>query len=370
MAVAAPAALLHNNESLPLLGLGCSSGLRKPHVLSALKAGYRHLDTAQYYGWGYHEADVGDAVRESGLDRGGLSIQSKIHPNDLGFEATKRAFTVSLQRLHTDYVDSMLLHKTRCWEGACDRVPEGTWQDSWRALEDIYDEGKTRAIGICDVNDAILDELLAQRVKPHIIQNWMDPFQQDKHIRERCKQEGIQYQAYSTLGPQWVHFRGYKENPVLTNPTLLRIAQTHHREVAQVVLNWAVRHQVAVIPASKNPKRQISNLNSFDFELSHEDMKAIDDLDGTLQPTRAKDPRSVHATWRNRAAALLNIFWVEESGKEVDVGELVPGGSTKMDTWDGHTFRFRRADGSLVAEHPIRSTPSQRVVIDVGREDL
>merc|ERR1712113_717425 len=118
----------------------------------------------------------------------------------------------------------------------------------------------------------------------------MDPFHQDKFMRYRCKQEGIQYQAYSTLGPQWVHFRGYRDNPVMLDPTLNRIAKSHGATVAQVVINWATRHGVAVIPASKQVVRQRSNLASFDFELTKEQMQAIDALDGTLESSRRQQP--------------------------------------------------------------------------------
>merc|ERR1711862_591084 len=153
----------------------------------------------------------------------------------------------------------------------CTKKPEGTWKDSWKALEEMYDAGKARAIGICDVDGPLLDELLKQKHKPHIIQNYMDPLHQDKGIRERCKREGIQYQAYSTLGPQWVHFRGYEENPVLTNPVLQRIARAHNCDVGQVITNWATRHGVAVIPASKRRERQESNFNSFQFDLTDDE---------------------------------------------------------------------------------------------------
>merc|ERR1719336_3153553 len=147
-----PSATLSNGRKLPLVGLGCSSGLKKNHVMSALDVGYRHLDTAMAYQWGYTEHDVGDAVVESNVERSEISIQSKIHPEDLGYKSTIEAFNVSLTRLKTDYVDSMLLHKPRCWEGACTKTPEGTWQESWKALEEMYDMGKARAIGICDVD--------------------------------------------------------------------------------------------------------------------------------------------------------------------------------------------------------------------------
>lgn len=126
---------LSNGRGLPLLGLGCASGVRRSHVESALQLGYRLLDTAQADQWGYHEDEVGEAIQ--GLPREEIFLQSKIHPQDLGYASTKRAFQVSLDRLKTSYLDAMLLHKPWCWPGACSREPEGTWQDSWRALEEL-----------------------------------------------------------------------------------------------------------------------------------------------------------------------------------------------------------------------------------------
>ena len=174
-----PSSKLHNGIEIPLIGLGCASGVRKIHVKSALDTGYRFLDTAQSYSWGYHEDEVGDALVDylassssssSSSNDQTIFVQTKIHPQDLGYQATTRAVEKSLERLH-GHLDSVLIHKPRCWEGICKKKPEGTWQDSWRALEDLYDKGVIKAIGICDVDHQILDELLSQRIKPHIIQS-------------------------------------------------------------------------------------------------------------------------------------------------------------------------------------------------------
>lgn len=335
-----PVARLSNRRQLPLVGLGCSSGLRRDHVLSALRLGYRHLDTAQAYQWGYHEDEVGQALAESEVPRSEVFVQSKIHPTDLGFEATHRAFQISLQRLGGSYVDSMLIHKPQCWPGACDKTPEGTWQESWQALQELHRAGKVHAIGICDVDDGILNELLQMDQMPHIIQNWMDPFHQDVHLRERCKKEGIQYQGYSTLGPQWVHFRGHKENPVLNNPTLRSIARRHNATVAQVVIRWATRHGVAVLPASRQAQRQESNLKSFFFDLDTTEMASIDALDGTLDDAATQD-QSVTVSFDNPGSFALNAFWMAEDGSEHPVGDMAPGGTLVQKTYHGHTFRFK-----------------------------
>jgi diketogulonate reductase-like aldo/keto reductase len=167
-----PTATLHNGIRIPLIGLGCASGVRKSHVQSALSLGYQLLDTAQASQWGYHEDEVGRALTDFLKENNSANVflQTKIHPEDLGYEATTNAVHKSLERLN-GYLDSVLIHKPRCWEGACSRKSEGTWQDSWRALEDLYDQGLIKAIGICDVDDSLLNELLRQRIKPHIIQS-------------------------------------------------------------------------------------------------------------------------------------------------------------------------------------------------------
>eukprot|EP00931_Biecheleriopsis_adriatica_P060207 TRINITY_DN36137_c0_g1_i1.p1 TRINITY_DN36137_c0_g1~~TRINITY_DN36137_c0_g1_i1.p1 ORF type:complete len:392 (-),score=55.12 TRINITY_DN36137_c0_g1_i1:80-1255(-) len=349
-----PVAQLSNGLEFPLIGLGCSSGLRTSHVASALELGYRHFDTAMAYQWGYHEHEVGDAVRASGVPRKELFIQSKIHPEDLGFSSTKRAFEVSLTHLQTDYVDSMLLHKPHCWTEACAKEPEGTWQDSWRALQDLYKAGKTRAFGICDVDNELMEQLLKQDQKPHIIQNWMDPFHQDRRIREICKKEGIQYQAYSTLGAQWVHFRGYRDrNPVLNHPLLKEIAQAHNRTVAQVVLNWAVHQGVAVIPASRDRARQETNLNSFDFQLSPEQMATIDTMDGTLgNRIDVVEESKLGVVFANKGKSTLDAFWMSPTGSEVPVGEIFPEGELAQTTHHSHRFVFKKS-GQVIAEHTV-----------------
>lgn len=166
-----PTGTLHNGVQIPLIGLGCASGVRYRHVESALKIGYQFLDTAQAYRWGYHEDEVGRALTEFlEKDNSNVFLQTKIHPEDLGYDATTKAVHKSLD-LFKGHLDSVLIHKPRCWEGACSRKPDGTWQDSWRALEDLYDQGLIKAIGICDVDDSLLNQLLRQRIKPHIIQS-------------------------------------------------------------------------------------------------------------------------------------------------------------------------------------------------------
>eukprot|EP00927_Polykrikos_kofoidii_P078463 TRINITY_DN75283_c0_g1_i1.p1 TRINITY_DN75283_c0_g1~~TRINITY_DN75283_c0_g1_i1.p1 ORF type:complete len:448 (-),score=66.03 TRINITY_DN75283_c0_g1_i1:23-1174(-) len=350
----------------PMLGLGCSSGIRYEHVQTAIQNGYRLFDTAQAYVWGYHEDEVGNAVADSGLDREEFYLQTKIHPEDLGYQATLRAFNMSLQRLRSDYVDSLLLHKPRCWEGACQKTPEGTWQDSWRALEELYDKKLVRAIGICDVDQAIFAELMHQRIKPHVIQNWVDPFHQDRDMRRLCKDNGVVFQGYSTMGPQWVHFKGFSTNPVLTSPVVLAIAEKHRRSPSQVVLRWATQRGVAVIPASRNSGRQIENFNSLDFDLIEEDLQAIDDMDGRVPQAPHRVDTQPTVTFVNYLQDTVEAYWVNGKQK-VQVGSVGAGGrDLSISTHVGHQFVFESpnkqivgsftvADGQTKQRHELRS---------------
>ena len=167
-----PTATLYNEISISLIGLGCASGVRRQHVKAALESGYKFLDTAQAYQWGYQEHEVADAVIQylQANENAEVFVQTKVHPENLGYDTTTKMVHQSIDKFK-GHLDSVLIHKPRCWAGACSREPEGTWQDSWRALEDLYDQGLIRAIGICDVDKWLLKELLRQRIKPHIIQS-------------------------------------------------------------------------------------------------------------------------------------------------------------------------------------------------------
>eukprot|EP00747_Dinoflagellata_sp_TGD_P029112 gnl/TRDRNA2_/TRDRNA2_133697_c0_seq2.p1 gnl/TRDRNA2_/TRDRNA2_133697_c0~~gnl/TRDRNA2_/TRDRNA2_133697_c0_seq2.p1 ORF type:complete len:476 (+),score=63.18 gnl/TRDRNA2_/TRDRNA2_133697_c0_seq2:77-1504(+) len=289
-ATSPPKLQLSNGVSYPVLGLGSSKGVKHDAVVAALEFGYRLIDTAQAEFYAYREDEVGSAVAGSGLPRGEVFLQTKISPTALGYENTRSSFNKSLRNLQTKYIDSLLIHKPSCSgrglpEEYC--IGAGTWQDSWRALEDLYDEGLVRAIGMCDVSLDIFQELMQQRVKPHVIQNWMDPFHQDRQIRDLSTKHGVLYQAYSSTGPQWMEQRHYKENPVVRDSTLQLMALGHGRSVVQVLLRWATQQGVAVIPASRKRARLAENLASLDFNLTSAEMRKIDSMDGKDLPQEA-----------------------------------------------------------------------------------
>eukprot|EP00746_Dinoflagellata_sp_MGD_P040979 gnl/MRDRNA2_/MRDRNA2_19895_c0_seq1.p1 gnl/MRDRNA2_/MRDRNA2_19895_c0~~gnl/MRDRNA2_/MRDRNA2_19895_c0_seq1.p1 ORF type:complete len:291 (-),score=40.38 gnl/MRDRNA2_/MRDRNA2_19895_c0_seq1:9-881(-) len=248
----------------PMVGLGCASGVRRKDVLSALQMGYRLLDTAAAAEWGYSEEDVGRAIQESGLSREELWVQTKIRSLTGGVSEAQNAIEKCLQRLQLQYLDSLLIHK-----------PEGSWREWWQALENFYSKGKVKAIGICDINAELLMGLcVSVRIQPMIVQNFFDPFHQDMATREVCRQRGIVFQGFSTLGTQWRYILGRPCNPVMESTLLKNIAVAHKKSVAQVVLRWALHSGVAVIPASTKEKHRLENWNVTDFTLSADEIRA------------------------------------------------------------------------------------------------
>ena len=271
------AAALSNGVEMPMVGFGCAGYVRRDELVHALDAGYRMFDTAQAHEW-YLEEEVGEAIRMSGVNRRELFLTSKLHPRDLGERSTLDAFPNSLRRLNTTYLDAFLLHYPRCFGTLCAKQPQGTWKDSWRALEQLYDAGKVRAIGVSNFAPQELEELLAHSVvKPHLVQSWMDPLHQERPLRALCQRHGLRFQAYSTLGTQ--HRTPF--NPVLKHPLLVAIGKELGKSSAQVALRWALQHGVAVIPRSRNPHRMRANLQLDDWQLTPHQMQTIDGLDGS-----------------------------------------------------------------------------------------
>lgn len=175
-------ATLSNGVSMPMVGFGCAGYVRRGELVHALDAGFILFDTAQAHEW-YLEEEVGEAIEMAGANRSNLFLTSKLHPRDHGERSTLAAVPNSLRRLKTTYLDAFLLHYPQCFGNLCSTQPEGTWRDSWRALEKLYDDGTLRAIGVSNFAPSQLEELLKfARVKPHLVQSWMDPLHQERPL--------------------------------------------------------------------------------------------------------------------------------------------------------------------------------------------
>eukprot|EP00466_Bigelowiella_natans_P000229 jgi/Bigna1/84848/estExt_fgenesh1_pg.C_10203 len=317
-------------------------GVRGKHVSKALQLGYRLLDTAQAFRWGYTEDEVmtvGLAVKESRVPRSKIWIQTKLDPQFLGTSNTNEAIHMSMKNLQVDYIDSMIIHFPVCHN--CPQKVQGTWEDSWRVLEEFYSKGIIKAIGVSNFDLPLLQRLYKMAsIKPMILQNWMDPFHQDTEIRRWCKEHQLIYQAYSQFGTQWRHMRdGIDQLPVLTNPVLARIAAKRGVSAFQIVVRWAIEDGVGVIPASTKAHHQQSNLDALSLRLSEEDMAEIRTLNG-LQPGREKDTSRIELAIRNKSGDKALLFWV---GPEeiVPQGELDASSVQHIHTYAGHVFEAK-----------------------------
>lgn len=255
---------LRTQARMPRLGLGVWQTPRGEAtvgaVTAALAAGYRHIDTASIYG---NEADVGAALRRSGVARERVFVTTKLWNTDQGTDKALRAFERSLARLKLDYVDLYLLH----WP-----VPELRLQ-SWRVLERIAAEGRARAIGVSNFLKPHLDELLAHaQVMPAVNQIELSPFLQRSDTVAFCRAQGIVLQAYSPL----------THGKRLDHPVVVAIAAEIARSPAQVLLRWGLQHDFVVLPKSVREERIRQNAAIFDFELSASAMQRLDALEENL----------------------------------------------------------------------------------------
>jgi diketogulonate reductase-like aldo/keto reductase len=262
---------LNTGAPIPQVGLGVWQIPRgeptRNAVAAALRFGYRHVDTARVYG---NEAEVGAAVRESGLPRGDIFVTTKLWNADQGYDAALRAFDASLGRLGLDHVDLYLIH----WP-----VKEKR-RDSWRALERLHADGRARAIGVSNYLAPHLAELLdATGVVPAADQIEVSPFLQQRETRALCARHGIVVEAYSPL----------THGERINDPAVARIAAAVGRSPAQVLLRWGIQHGLVVLPKSSKPDRIRENAALFDFTLDGDAMAALDGLDEGL--ATGWDPR-------------------------------------------------------------------------------
>lgn len=252
---------LENGVKMPQLGYGVYQVTKEEYercVLDALKVGYRLFDTAQSY---FNEEEVGNAIVKSGVSREEIFLTSKVWIDHYGYEECRKSVLESLRKLKTDYIDLMLLHQ-----------PFSDYYGAYRALEDLYDEGKIKAIGISNFYpDRMVDLASFTRIKPMINQIEIHPYHQQVFSKEWHDKYGVQLEAWAPFG------EGRKNMFELSE--LKEIGDKYGKTVAQVILRWHLQRGIVVIPKSTHLERMKENFNVFDFELAQEDMDVISKLD-------------------------------------------------------------------------------------------
>ena len=252
---------LYNGVLMPKIGYGVyqiSKDECERCVLDALKVGYRHIDTAQSY---FNEEEVGSAIVKSKIPRDEIFITTKIWIDNYGYENCKKSVEESLRKLQTNYIDLVLLHQ-----------PFSDYYGAWYALEELYEQGKIRAIGVSNFYpDRLVDICKFARIKPMVNQIETNPFNAQKEAHKWLNKYEVAHEAWAPLGE--------KRNGLFENETLNKIAKVHDKSVAQIILRWELQNDVIVIPKSTHIERMEENFNIFDFSLSEGEMKEIDALD-------------------------------------------------------------------------------------------
>src|SRR6476469_5396816 len=253
---------LNNGVEMPILGFGVFQvkdlNECERSVVDAIQTGYRLIDTAQSY---ENEEAVGKAIKRSGVKREELFITTKIWIQSNGYEGTKTAFENSLKRLQLDYLDLYLIHQ-----------PFGDVYGEWRAMQDLYKEGKGRAIGVSNFHpDRLIDLIIHNEIVPAVNQIETHPFHQQIETQQFLQENNVQIES-------WGPFAEGKNN-IFHNELLASIGKKYNKSIAQVILRWLTQRGIIAIPKSVRKERMEENFNVFDFELSEEDMETIKALD-------------------------------------------------------------------------------------------
>ena len=256
-----PSFVLNNGLTMPAIGFGTHS-LRgadcERYVSQAISVGYRLLDTATVYG---NEEHVGAGIKQSGIDRKELFVTSKLWVDDTGYEGAKKAFQTSLDKLELDYLDLYLIHR-----------PRGDLKGSWKAMEELYEEGRVKAIGVSHFEpEQVIDLMQDGGMKPAVNQIETHVFFQQEKARQFLSSYGIQMEAWSPFAAG--------RNGVFTNETLAAIGKKYDKTNAQVCLRWHFQRGIVSIPRSSQRLHMMENLEIFDFELDEADMETIATLD-------------------------------------------------------------------------------------------
>jgi len=254
--------ILNNGVEMPILGFGVyqvtDANECETSVFDAINTGYRLIDTAQAYG---NEVAVGKAIKKSGIAREELFITTKLWVSDVSYEKAKKAFEKSLKNLGLDYLDLYLIHQ-----------PYGDVHGAWRAMEELYKEGKIRAIGISNFQpDRVMDMIVFNEVIPAVNQIETHPFNQHIETQKFLMDNKIQIESWGPFAEG--------RNDIFKNELLASIGKKYNKTIAQIILRWLTQRGVVAIPKSVRKERIIENFNIFDFGLSAEDMEVIVSLD-------------------------------------------------------------------------------------------
>lgn len=266
---------LSNGVKIPQLGFGVFQippQETKDVVKKAIEVGYRHFDTAQAY---FNESEIGEAIKESGIAREELFITTKVWVSSYGYEETKKAFQESLDKLQTDYVDLYLLHQCM-----------GDVYSTWRAVEDLYKEGKIKAIGVCNFTQGRFTDLsLHAEIPPMVNQIEVNPFYQQEGTVEFHNEFDAVVEAWGPLAEG--------KDDIFNNPILSEIGKKYEKSVAQVILRWLIQRDIVVFPKSTKESRMLENADVFDFELTDEDMEKIKELETGVPIVEVDNPEFI-----------------------------------------------------------------------------
>ena len=267
-----PTLTLNNGVTLPSLGLGVFQtppDETRDAVTAALASGYRHIDTAAAYG---NERQVGEAIAASDLDRSEVFVETKIWISDYGYDQTLHGFEKSARKLGLDQIDLLILHQA---------LPDefDKTLGAYKALEKLLADGKVRAIGVSNFMVSHLTELLAKTdIVPAVNQIEVHPYFQQREVQDFGREHGILAQAWSPIGGI-THYRDGQHTSALQDPTIGAIGEAHGKSAAQVMLRWGIQEGRSVIPKSTKAERIAQNIDVFDFELSNDELAAVDALE-------------------------------------------------------------------------------------------
>lgn len=267
--------ILNNGYPMSSVGLGVykiSDEDMTKVVNAAIDAGYRAFDTAYFYD---NEASLGRALKDNGVDREDLFITTKLWNDYQGYEKTFEYFNKSIENLQTNYLDLFLIH----WPCEAD----GLFLETYKAMEELYEQGKVKAIGVCNFNVHHLEKLMAQSsIKPMVNQIEVHPYFNQQELQEFCDRHDIKVTAWMPL---------MRNRGLLDDPVIVKIAEKYHKTPAQVVLRWHLAHNRIIIPKSQTPKRIQENIDILDFNLELTEVAEIDALNRNAR--QGKDPDDV-----------------------------------------------------------------------------